>query len=113
MSRNTVTGYAGPVLLEIRVWMARRQMNQSELAARIGVAQSWVSKRLSGTVALSVDDLGAIAEALDVPAWEFLRPAPQPASLRRSDMELMQYRYPGNPKSTLGSVTDKSIKPAA
>jgi len=112
MSRSSTTGYAAPVLVEIKVWMARRRINQTELAAKIGVAQSWVSKRLAGTVALTVDDLGAIATALDVPAWEFLRPAPQP-SLSRSATELMQYRYTDGSERKRRARSARTIKPAA
>lgn len=64
---------AEPVITEVKVWMARRRLNQSELAARIGVDQTWVSKRLNGRVHLSVDDMGMLAQGLDVPAAEFLR----------------------------------------
>lgn len=70
----TTSRSAEPVLTEIKVWMARRRINQSELAESLGVAQSWVSKRLAGKVTLSVGDLTEIAAALDVPAAEFFRP---------------------------------------
>lgn len=97
-----------PVLVEIKVWMARRRMNQSDLAAKLGEAQPWVSKRLSGNVGLGVDDLARIAVALDVPASEFLRPAPQPVE-RRMATELMQYRY--NATSS-GKAVAKSARTA-
>lgn len=70
----TASRSAEPVLTEIKVWMARRRINQSELAAKLGVQQSWVSKRLAGKVALTVGDLAAVADVLDVPASEFFRP---------------------------------------
>ncbi len=79
-----------PVLIEIKVWMARRRLNQSELAAKIGEGQPWLSKRLNGTVGLGVDDLVRIAAALEVPPGTFLQ-SPDP---KRSATELMQYRYP-------------------
>ena len=63
------------VRTEIRVWITRRGLTHSELAARMGHAPSWVSKRLGATptVELTMSDLFAFAEALDVPASTFLR----------------------------------------
>lgn len=65
------------VRTEIKVWMARRRLNASELAARLGHDPSWVSKRVGAgaTVALTVDDLTSMADALDVPIVEFFRVA--------------------------------------
>lgn len=59
------------VLVEIRAWMARRDMSQSELARRLGVTSPWVNKRLHEVVPISVDDLIAIAEVLDVSPMTF------------------------------------------
>lgn len=74
---------ADEVRTEIKVWMARRRMSASELADAMGHAPSWVSKRLGSgaTVSLTVDDLVAFAEALDVPVVEFFRVAePEPGA---------------------------------
>lgn len=59
------------VLIEIQAWMARRQMSQSELARQLGVSSPWVNKRLHGVVPISVDDIMAIAEVLDVSPMTF------------------------------------------
>lgn len=50
---------------EVRAQMARRRVNGSELARRLGQSQPWVSRRTTGAVALDFDDLDAIARALD------------------------------------------------
>lgn len=52
---------------EIRVEMARQRINQVELAARLHVAQPWVSRRLSGKTPITVDDLDRFADALRKP----------------------------------------------
>lgn len=52
---------------EIRVEMARQRINQVELAARLHVAQPWVSRRLSGKTPITVDDLDRFAAALRKP----------------------------------------------
>jgi transcriptional regulator with XRE-family HTH domain len=60
------TGLNDAVLEEIRVWMARRRLNQSELAELLGEGQPWVSRRLGGRTPLTVDDLQRVADALGV-----------------------------------------------
>lgn len=51
---------------EIRALMGRRKVGVSELARRIGVSQPYLSRRLSGEVAIDVDDLARIAAELSV-----------------------------------------------
>lgn len=56
---------------EIRVMLARRKMNASELARRMGVTQPYISRRLTGDIALDVDDLVRIAAVLGMEIAEF------------------------------------------
>jgi transcriptional regulator with XRE-family HTH domain len=51
---------------EIRVAMARKRMNQSELARHIGVSVPWVNDRLNGLTEIKLNDLPRIAAALGV-----------------------------------------------
>lgn len=51
---------------EIRAELARARITQSALAEQLGVSRTWVSRRLSGEVPLSVGDVAAIAERLGV-----------------------------------------------
>ena len=103
----TTSRVAEPVLTEIKVWMARRRLNQSELAVKLGVAQSWVSKRLAGKVVLTVNDLGLISEALDVPVSEFFRPA---VLVKDRTRDSVQNRYTG---SRMGIVPPVGVKVAS
>lgn len=57
---------------EIRVMLARRRMSGSELARQIGASQPYVSRRLTGEIAFDVDDLEAIAAALEVTPVQLL-----------------------------------------
>lgn len=59
---------------EIRAEMARQALNQTGLALRIGWTQRSVSRRLSGTARLSLDDIETIAEALDISVLRLLWP---------------------------------------
>lgn len=84
------------VLAEIRAWMGRRDLSQSDLGRSLGVAPSWMSKRLAGTVELSVADMFAIAEALDVSPIVFFE---QPGGRT----ELRPTRYSGIREGTTRS----------
>jgi transcriptional regulator with XRE-family HTH domain len=59
----------------LRAEMARQQIDQRTLAARIGVSQTWVQYRTSGRVVCDVEDLAKLAAALGVPVSTFM-PAP-------------------------------------
>lgn len=53
--------------------MARARVTQSMIAHRLGKSQAAVSRRLSGEVAFDVNELGAVAELLEVPVEYFLQ----------------------------------------
>jgi len=61
------------IATEVKVWMARRRLTQAELGRAAGHDQTWVSKRLSGKVPMTVEDLLDLAYALDVRVADFLR----------------------------------------
>ncbi|MDO5535225.1 MAG: helix-turn-helix transcriptional regulator [Propionibacteriaceae bacterium] len=50
----------------VRAEMARKGMTQTQLAGQIGITQAQISKRLSGQIAFDVNELVAVAAALDV-----------------------------------------------
>jgi transcriptional regulator with XRE-family HTH domain len=58
----------------IKVLLLRRDMSGRELAARIGVKQAYLSRRMTGEVKLSLDEIEAISVALGVDAVDLLRP---------------------------------------
>ena len=59
---------------EARALMARRRVSQTDLAAATSTTQPYWSRRLTGAVALDVDDLAALAAFLDVPVTDLLAP---------------------------------------
>lgn len=95
-----------PIRVEIQVWMARRRVNQSELAEILGVQPSWVNKRLHGSVNLTIDDLLGIAGALDVPVSAFFDGPPARTELRPT-------RYSGIPTGTEVPDTARRSRVAA
>lgn len=51
----------------VKAEMARRGVTQTDLADRLGMKQSALSKRLRGVISLNIDELTEIAKVLDVP----------------------------------------------
>lgn len=52
--------------------LVRRDMKQTELAARLGVNEMWLSRRLRGAQPIDLNDLARIAEVLGVTAADLL-----------------------------------------
>ena len=59
---------------EIRAEMARHRVSQHALAEQLGWTQGYLQRRLSGAVPLSLDDVVAIAAALDISATQLVWP---------------------------------------
>lgn len=57
---------------EVRVLMARKQVNQVTLATRLGLSQSGVSKRLRGITPFDANEIGQLAEIFEVPPAQLL-----------------------------------------
>lgn len=60
------------VAASVRAEMARKNLSQRALAEVLGITQSAVSARLRGAVAFDVDELGAVASALDIPIQDLI-----------------------------------------
>lgn len=57
---------------EIRAVMARKRLTQTALAALIDMPVYSLARRLKNETAITVDELAAIAAALDVPVGQLL-----------------------------------------
>lgn len=68
------------VAAEIRAWMGRLNVRQSELARRMGESDQWMSMRLKGRTPIDLNELQRIANALGIQAVELL-----PAAFRKID----------------------------
>lgn len=66
------TGLNSSVAGEIRAWMGRRGVRQSQLARVLGENEQWLSTRLRGATPLNLNDLERIAQALAVNVVDFL-----------------------------------------
>lgn len=72
MATNSSGATRARVAAEIRAEMGRQNLSQQQLAARMGQAQPWVSRRIKGNASLDLDDLDAFAAALNVPLHRLL-----------------------------------------
>src|SRR5699024_9212459 len=77
---------------EIKAWLVRRDMKQVELGEGIGLTQTGISKRLTGRVPFSVEELLLVADYLELRLGERLseeilnKKGPRPA-VRDEDFE--------------------------
>lgn len=69
------TSLAEHVRGQIKAELARRDLTNTQLAARLGVSDMWVSRRLAGTVPIAVAELEQIADAIGIPVGVFLERA--------------------------------------
>lgn len=64
--------YSELVGREIKAWLVRRGLNQSDLADELGLVQSGVSNRLRGRTPFTLDQLIRIAGLLEISLAELL-----------------------------------------
>lgn len=70
----TISGLNDLAAAEIRAIAARKSVSNTALAARLGVTPMWLSRRLRGLTPMTLDDVAAICEALDVELVDVLNP---------------------------------------
>lgn len=69
-----MTGLSRTATEEIRAEMARQRISQHTLAEQLGWTQGYLSRRLTGEVSLSLDDVDAIAAALGISTVQLVWP---------------------------------------
>ena len=69
--------YNESVTAEIRAELGRRRMSGRQLAAALGWSQQHLSRRMTGAVPWSTDEIEHAAEALGVPLAELVSPNSQ------------------------------------
>lgn len=62
------------VRMRLRVEMAKRNLNTTDLAAKLGVSDMWLSRRLRGKTEMHLGDLERLARALDLDPDDLLEP---------------------------------------
>ena len=64
--------FSEKVAAEVRGEAARRRVQGMDLARATGLSESSMSRRLTGRIPFNVDELAAVAEALNVPIADLL-----------------------------------------
>lgn len=64
----------------VRAECARRSVSQRELARRMGVSHTYVTKRTAGIIAFNVTDLARIASILGISARVFVADSAEDAA---------------------------------
>lgn len=59
-----MSSHAERVAAAVRSELARQRIPQATIAARLGISQAAVSRRLSGAVPFDVSELAAVADVL-------------------------------------------------
>lgn len=66
------TAFTKAVAAEVRAYMARADVNQTEVANRLGRSQGYVSERINAIRAFDMDDIDGIADLMGLTGVEFL-----------------------------------------
>ena len=74
---------------EIRAEMARRRLNQTDMAQRLGMSQAAFSRHLNGVVPMTLDFIEDVARELDVPVAQLLSTPPESGLTGISDNYVM------------------------
>ena len=72
------------VASEVRAWMGRRQRSTRSAAQELGWTETYLGRRLNGSIPFNVTELGAMAKLLDVPMQAFFEP-PTGWDVRKQD----------------------------
>jgi transcriptional regulator with XRE-family HTH domain len=59
----------------VRAEMARKRVGQEEIAARLGLSQASVSRRIRGVTPFELDELETVADLLGLPVTAFIEDA--------------------------------------
>lgn len=91
MTNYEPTAFSREVCARLRGLIARYDVNQADLALLCDVSQSQFSKIIRGVRPLSVDQLAALGEALDIDLPEFLTEVDE--FVRNRDFRAAPLRY--------------------
>lgn len=70
----------GDIAANVRAELARKQLEQKDIAAALGKSNAAISERMNARLSWRIDELQAIAQLLDVTLDQLLQPATEQAS---------------------------------
>lgn len=95
---------------EVRAVLARRGINKSELARRLGVSHTWVTNRLAGHQEIGLNELQRIAEVLGLTPGDFVVATGAPTIRERTSRRRDRRGVHAEP--TLAAVTRPPGRPS-
>lgn len=75
--RDTMNKFGKVIARLLNDERLRKGITQAELSESTGISQSQISKQMRGTRDINIDELSAIADALDISLVELIRKAEQ------------------------------------
>ena len=75
--KDTMSNFGKVIARLLNDERLQKGVTQAELAESTGISQSQISKQLRGTRDINIDELSAIADALDISLIELIRKAEQ------------------------------------
>lgn len=75
--RDTMNKFGRVIARLLNDERLRKDITQAELSESTGISQSQISKQMRGTRDINIDELSAIADALDISLVELIRKAEQ------------------------------------
>jgi transcriptional regulator with XRE-family HTH domain len=100
------------VTAEIRAMMARRRVSGRQLAATLGVSQTWMSTRLAGSTPIDLNDLDKMARALNVEVVDLLPPSREGRTVVIAGADRRQTTVPQLTGSPIGHPKRVATGPA-
>lgn len=95
--------FSAHVAAEIKAWMGRLDVRQTELARRLGQNDTWLSTRLRGSTPIDLNELQRIADALEVKIVDLLP--------RESDGHTLRYDGPADQRHTVDVRRGSNTRP--
>lgn len=90
LTEPTAESTTEKVAAELRAVMARKRLTQMQLAILTGKNQMWVSRRCSGAVSMSIEDMEILAQAMSVDLWDLLPAEIKTGSKGRPTLRLLR-----------------------
>lgn len=78
--QTTITTATQRVAATVRAELARRRIQQTEVAARLGIVQASVSRRLTGDTPWDINELAEVADLIGVRVADLVADADVPAA---------------------------------
>lgn len=106
--RDTMNKFGKVIARLLNDERLRKGITQAELSESTGISQSQISKQMRGTRDINIDELSAIADALDISLVELIRKAEQETNPDTRN-ELEERRKKARMSNPSGSMPEGAV----